>query len=479
MAFRGYFALNGVEIANSSRVAAHVGATIPESDIGLMGGGEGDDCSLTPIAPGRLLMEVPESSVPIAPGRLLLTPPDGSRLYGPGLLEVGDCWDSSNLCLGCRMDIGYDDTWLGLPEMVGDTYYRPELAPWYTTRLAESGEFGGVWVMDVKGLDTAPSNREIVEMAGDGGSAGPHRFGVRTVTFEAILVACTNAGLEYGRRWLTNQLAATNDRTDSVLRYFAAHPGHSGVNPTDLVREAHRVVLTKPPEVSDGVVGMGRQNSQATTYRVTWEMAILHPFAYSPPVDVPVEWDAITTEPVKWVHAADCREPESCDKMPILFGTECEVEQIEIVSTPPPSCGGCMPVCAVRSHIFTVPTFSTPLRTRQTAVTLTVRNTGPRSLTLQGYWRRCITDDKCEDNRFPVQIAGLPPTAELTLDGISGRYWAFHDGRKRRPWGIVSTPNGAPWRPPIIDRSLCWEFVVLSSSDADFEIDMSLADREA
>lgn len=118
MAFRGWFALNGVEIANSSRVAAHIGAQVPTNDLGLIGGTE--NCELTPIAPGRLLMEMPDSSAPIGVDRLLYTPPDGSRLYGPGLLEVGDCWDSSNLCLGCRADIGYDDTWQGLPSHLGD-----------------------------------------------------------------------------------------------------------------------------------------------------------------------------------------------------------------------------------------------------------------------------------------------------------------------------------------------------------------------
>jgi hypothetical protein len=477
LAFRGHFALNGVEIANSSRVAAHVGATIPESDLGLFG--EGSDCSLTPIAPGRLLAEMPPTSVPIAPGRLLGTIPDGSRLYGPGLAVVGDCWDTSNLCFGCRASLGYDDSWTGLQDYLQDVIYRPELAPWYTTRLPESGEFGGIWVLDVKGLDTAPTQRDIVEMAGDGGSAGPHRYKPRTVTFEALLVACTNAGLTYGKRWLNAQLASTNERTDSVLRYFDAHPGHSAVDPATLVREVHGVVTSSGVETVDASVGMGRSNSQATVERVRWEMVVTHPYAYSMPMEFDLEWETITTQPTQWVHGGDCRQPESCDPMPILFGTECEIEQIKVVSTPPPSCGGCMPVCGVQERVAFIPSFEYPMRARTTAVTVTIQNIGPRALTMQGYLRRCNTMDKCQDTRWPVQITGLPPTASITLDGISGRFWAYHDGRVRRPWGIVSTPNGAPWRPPIIDRADCWEFVALSSNDALYAISMSLADREA
>lgn len=476
MAFRGYFALNGTEIANSSRVVAHIGATTPTSDLGLLGGSE--DCSVVPSAEGALLGEVPTSSSPTDAGSLLYTPPDGSRLYGPGLALVGDCWTPDNLCFGCRSIIEYDDSWPGLSEFLSDSIYRPELAPWYTTRAPESAEFGGVWVMDVKGLDTTPIQRDVSELAGAGGAAGPHRDAARKVTFEAVLIACSNAGLTYGLQWLTCQLRDTAKRTDSVLRYLAAHPSDSAVDPAGLVREVHGVVLTQEPQITAAQTGRG-EHSQATTYRVSWELTVTRPYAYTPAIDVPVEWDTIAVEPIRWIHAADCRKPASCEPMPVLFGEGCELDKIEVVTSPPPSCGGCLPVCAVETRIFEIPTFDYPLRCSETAVSLTVRNTGARALTLQGYLRRCNAREDCDDHRWPVQINGLPPQAELILDGIGGRYWAEVGGVKRRPVGIVGTPTGAPWRPPVIDRSLCWELVVISDGDSAFEVGMSLADREA
>ncbi len=55
--------------------------------------------------------------------------------------------------------------------------------------------------------------------------------------------------------------------------------------------------------------------------------------------------------------------------------------------------------------------------------------------------------------------------------------------------GIVSAPNGVPWRPPRIDRNRCWELVVLAapaaasgsgswSEPAPFTVVMDLADKE-
>jgi hypothetical protein len=477
VAFRGYFALNGVEIANSSRVATHLGMDPPTNDLGLLG--QAVDCALTPIAPGRLLAELAPSQELIAPGRLLATPPDGSRLYSPLLALVGDCWSPENMCFGCRGQITYDDSWPGLQAMLGDTIYRPELAPWYSLQVPESAEFGGIWVMDVKGLDGAPGGREVTEMAGSGGAPGPHRDGSRRVQFDALLVACTNAGLTHGLQWLKTQIRATINRPNSTLRYMAAHPGESAADPESLIRELHGVVMTQQPEVTQAVNASRGEHQQATMYRVQWELTATRPYAYGPPVTLPVEWDEIDVTPISWVHAADCRETYSCAPMPALFAEDCAIERIDAVETPPPTCGGCMPVSGIDTYVYEVPTFDRPFRTAETSVTTRVRNTGADNLTLQAFWRRCNARDDCDTDQWPLQVTSLPPDAELILDGITKGYHVYLGGRKRRPYGMVATPKGAPWRPPVIDRSDCWEFVVIAPTAASFDVTLSLTDREA
>lgn len=478
MAFRGYFALNGVEIANSSRIVSHLGVDVPTSDIGVFTDPSGD-CGLVESVdyPGNY--ELAPSMVEVSPG--MYTPPDGSRRFGPGLLLVGDtCWGPSMLCTDeCRDMLDYDDSWPGLQAFLGDTVYRPELAPWYVTEQPESAEFGGVWVMQVDGLDVTPVERDVQPVVGPGGVAGPSRDAHRQLRFEALLIGCTSAGVSYGLQWLACLLRdATIDNT-SVLRYLAAHPSHSAVEVDGLVREAAGVVLTKAPSIMQEFAPGSKRNVQATMYRVTWEMAVLSPYAYVPAVDLQVDWHDIVRQPINWIHSADCGLPDNCIDLPVMFSTECVPEEISVVNTPPPVCGGCLPVSEISKYLFRVPTMDYPFRCRQTAVTQTIRNVGEHSLSLQAFWRVCGTDIRCEDNRFPLQVSGLPPGAELVLDGITGRYKAFYDGYWRRPIGVVGTPNGAPWRPPLIDRQTCWEFVVQTATTSDFEIELSLRDREA
>jgi hypothetical protein len=472
--FRGYVRLNDTEIINSARVVTHLGIDVPTNDAVVWGNPA--DCSLT-IVDG--LAVLPDSST-VTGG--LATPPDGSYRWDPGLLEVMDCWPPNNLCGTCDPRVGYDDSWPGLQAYLGDTVYRPELAPWYAAEIPESAEFGGIWLMKADGFDPAPVDRPVTELIGSGGSAGTHRDSSRKLTFTALLIACSNAGLAYGIEWLACQLRETKAVTDSVLRYFSGHPADTAADPGSLLRELHGVVLTKAPTIDDQFQPSNKPNRQATMYQVSWEMVALQPYAYMPPVTFDVTWDSVTPNTVRWLHAADCVKPDPCLDMPVLFSATCAPETVEVVPDPPPTCGGCMPVCEVQTWVFTLPTQTyPPLRCDETAVTVRITNTADYDdhLSLQAYWRVCSSLEECEDNRFPATISGLPGGVTAVLDGISGRYWAEQRSQKRRPVGIVSTPTGAPFRPAVIDRAVCWEFVVLAAADAQFTVTMSLADREA
>ncbi len=550
MTFRGFFALNGTELVNSSRVVGHLGHDIPTNDLGIITGvppeplliesppgsglylpgnghpedppgsglfdpgvleewvspglypdedtypgddvypGIGDsglylvvpsgafECQLVPAAGhGPGLFEMPSTAEPVAPG--LYWPPDGSRRWGNAMLLIGDmCWQEAEQCNGCSRAVEYDDSWTGLHDYLGDTIYRTELAPWYSTRQPESTEFTGIWVTKVEGLDTVQVERPIRQMIGSGGSAGPQRDATRTVKFQAYLLACSNAGLTYGLKWLTCRLRETNDNTDSVLRFLTAHPDNTAQTAETMVREAHGVVLTKAPEITNEWAPSSKPNQQATIYEVSWEMGVTSPYVYLPPITLPIEWDVIETKPINWLHGADCAEPENCDPMPVLFSKTCVPEVIEVVASPPPVCGGCMPVCAIEKYTYRVPTMDFPLACHETAVNLKITNDGLAPLTIQAYWRVCQTDIRCEDNRWPFQINGLEHGATIELDAVSGRYWAWFKGRKHIARGIVGTPSGAPWQPTILDRAECWEFVVVAPGDADFSVTMQLVDRE-
>lgn len=472
MTFRGYFALDGVEFANSSRVVAHLKPSVPETDDEAFGTG---DCALEEYSDG--LYVIPPESLEVREN--LWSPPGGSRRVSHGLMEVKDkCWTPSKLC-GCRMTVGVNDSWDALQGFLGHPVYRPETAPWSATAFPESLEFAGVWVTKVDGLDTTPVERTITEMTGSGAVAGIHRDSSRLIRFEAILAACSSAGLQYGLSWLSCQLRAATADGGSTLNYLAAHPGHSFVDPASLWREVRNVVLTKSPEVVEAQGG-GIPNQQATIYRVSWEMVACAPYVYLPAVTHTItEWDAVTVQPVNWVHDAACTRPDSCASMPVLFSADCAPEMLPEVTTPPPVCGGCLPVGGLESHTFRVPGFAAPMRCRDTAVSILVANTGSAPLSLQGFFQPATADPRCEDTWFPVQVNGLVAGATLHLDGVSGRFHAFFDGRRRRPVGVVGTPTGAPWRPAVIDRYTEWDFVVQTAPGAEFEVTLVLHDREA
>lgn len=549
-----------MELVNSTRTVAHLGVETPTSDIGLFGDtdraldedppGSGlyiPDSAEDPVDAGlydvvqydMVLDEAPPGSGLYLTGECQLhpsntegffeipgtseeifflddpdavpfyTPPDGSARFSRGLIQVNDgCWITPRTCGTCRLEVNYDDSWPELRQFLVDDTYRTELAPWYSLRVPESADFAGIWLMDVKGLNSTPVQRTITEMIGSGGVAGPHRDMSRTITFDALLVACNTAGLEYGLDWLTCRLRETTSGSRSRLTYLNSHPSYSKVDVENLLREAHGVVLTKAPEVTAALSDGSRPHQQATMYRVTWEMVATTPYVYMPAFTYVAQWDELLVQPIEWVHAADCRQPQSCDTMPVVFSTDCVPETIEVVNSPPPSCGGCMPLCELHTHVYHLPTLDYPVRCRETAVSMGIMNTGSSPLTFQAYWQACNTDIRCEDHLFPLQVSGLPSTAMLIMDAIEGRYWVESRGitdgasvngqikaagvfevitsdiippKKYRPVGIVGTPTGAPWRPTVLDREGCWQLVVVTPSTTnfnDFLVVVSMSDRE-
>lgn len=81
-------------------------------------------------------------------------------------------------------------------------------APWYDGGRPESAEFLGVILDQLGGLDSTV-NRAITDLAGpSGGSAiGPLNVHGRQMPGHGYLVATSYCGIEYGKRWLIDQLA--------------------------------------------------------------------------------------------------------------------------------------------------------------------------------------------------------------------------------------------------------------------------------
>ncbi len=420
MAFRGWLALDGQELVNSSRAIAHMTPTLPTRDD-----------------------------------------------------QVGN----EMLC-ACSIRIPYDDSWPELRDTLGDDPYIIENAPWYDPTKPQSAEFAGVWLMDLQGFDAVNVNRTVAESICAGGSAGLARDSTRVLTFSALIIACTNAGAEYGKNWLACQLRSANTRRGVPLDLYIAHPSGTTAPAASLRRQARGVVLTKSPKVTDfaGKGGYARHR-QASIYRAEWEMVMLSPYLYGSAITQPVTWDTTATTAITFAHAPDCEDLTSCD-LPTIFNADCIPETIAIELAEIPTCGGCIPLCSIERRTWEMD--STGATCEETAVTVRVTNTSETdTLTVNFYWQPCGLDDEVCAREFPLQISGLAPGDTAVADSVTGRPYVLRDGMQHRQVGVISTQNGAPWRPMVIDPMMCRELIAESVPGAEYAVEIVTQDRDA
>lgn len=119
-----------------------------------------------------------------------------------------------------------------IPTVVDDVseYTTPELdfAPWVLGNDTDAGDFAGVMVQDVVGLEGSTTQVEVVEKVGDGGAIGTRRSASRVVAVTADVVARTREAASLGLEWLSAALhppcSPGGDCAGGVLHLFSACP---------------------------------------------------------------------------------------------------------------------------------------------------------------------------------------------------------------------------------------------------------------
>lgn len=86
-------------------------------------------------------------------------------------------------------------------------------APWYDAQVPASLEFAGFLPLSVRGLDDSTYESTPVEYITDGGHSGYPRHATKDVVVAGTLVASTERGAEYGRKWLSGALRSQGQRT--------------------------------------------------------------------------------------------------------------------------------------------------------------------------------------------------------------------------------------------------------------------------
>lgn len=145
-------------------------------------------------------------------------------------------------------------------------------APWYDPGVGASGEFAGVIALEVSGLADSTLVSEPIEYTTDGGHSGRPRNETLPLVFNALLVASTERGVEFGKRWLDRNLRqSTSDAfcTGATLRYFRYDAAASPIARRRDVRLTRAAVVTRK-----------RNEYNAAVWSVTWTMTAADPYEY-------------------------------------------------------------------------------------------------------------------------------------------------------------------------------------------------------
>lgn len=137
-----------------------------------------------------------------------------------------------------------------LHTMLGDTeYLNPfqDESPWGDPNDGASYDMLGLYPLDVSGIEDSPRTSTVIESVANGGVAGRIRFGTKTIVFNTALIATSDAGAEYGMRWLRQALLgnpcggslSTLSCNGEELCYLSSEPALSefGSDVTEVVVE--------------------------------------------------------------------------------------------------------------------------------------------------------------------------------------------------------------------------------------------------
>lgn len=121
-----------------------------------------------------------------------------------------------------------------------------DAAPWYDPLVVESGDFCGFYIdQPLAGLDTTETRTSTPTSAYRGGSIlDAATLSEREIVAHGYLVSSTEAGVEYGRRWLADVLGASpSPCADCDLTLRISAPPDDGTNDAQGLWKLYRVAL--------------------------------------------------------------------------------------------------------------------------------------------------------------------------------------------------------------------------------------------
>jgi hypothetical protein len=162
--------------------------------------------------------------------------------------------------------------------LAGTGYESVANAPWYDAGYPASSEFAGIVPLSIAGLDDSTRESTTIEYITDGGSSGKPRNKTKVIVANVAIMASTDRGADYGKRWLDRVLAGSSTNvmfcSGDDLRYFRYAQG-AGVDAPD---QLHRrdVTVTRGTSVT-----RKRTGDCSVVWMATFTWTANDPFEYT------------------------------------------------------------------------------------------------------------------------------------------------------------------------------------------------------
>lgn len=151
-------------------------------------------------------------------------------------------------------------------------------APWYDPRNPASEEFAGALPLDITGLDESSMSASTTEYITDGGNSDKPRNSTQPMVARVVLVAKTDRGAEFGRRWLYQRLrkSATGSFCAGADFFYFRYARNDSP-------KAHRrdVVLSRGASITGK-----RRAACSTLWTISFTWTANDPFEYGDPVGI-------------------------------------------------------------------------------------------------------------------------------------------------------------------------------------------------
>lgn len=317
----------------------------------------------------------------------------------------------------------------------GERYTSPlqDDAPWVDPDVPESWQFLGAYPLGVSGIEDSTREAELIEFTTDGGVSGRIRHATKAPVFNVALVATSEAGAEYGLKWLRQATLGApcfgSDPFGVDLCYLASEPilGEDDPDVTDttacilpLIRTLRRVQIVKGPTV------IAKQSmSHGELWTAQFAASVGVPWEFGSPVEI-IEGFLGAGTPLG--VATDL------DSAGQVVGAEACVEPIwspvydpmcpALVAPPsvPDVPMGCFDLPSTwRRRSFTIPADEVPLWSSMTPViTLSTGATETRMVRLRFYSHPDLPGDPAIDPCGycgDIVVSWIPANSQLVIDG--------------------------------------------------------------